>query len=62
MSTQYLVRMAWGQGLMVFEQNTGQRGRLSSGEDVVLAWDPDHTFMLDAAQDSEAGVTREDDV
>ena len=31
-STQYLVRMAWGQELMVFEQNTGQRGRLSSGD------------------------------
>lgn len=60
-STQYLVRMAWGQELMVFEQNTGQRGRLSSGEEVLLSWDPDHTFMLDAAQDSEAGVIREDD-
>jgi spermidine/putrescine transport system ATP-binding protein len=60
-STQYLVRMAWGQELMVFEQNTGRRGRFSSGDHVVLAWHPAHTFMLDADQDAEAGVVREDD-
>ncbi len=60
-STQYLVRMAWGQELMVFEQNTGQRGRFSSGDSVVLAWHPDHTFMLDAEQAADAGVVREDD-
>ncbi len=46
---------------MVFEQNTGQRGRFSSGDHVVLAWHPDHTFMLDADQDAAAGVVREDD-
>ncbi len=61
-STQYLVRMPWGQELMVFEQNTGQRGRFRTGDAVVLAWHPDHTFMLDAEQDAEAGVTREDDL
>jgi spermidine/putrescine transport system ATP-binding protein len=60
-STQYLVRMAWDQELMVFEQNTGQRGRFSTGDEVVLSWHPDHTFMLDASQDAEAGVTLGDD-
>lgn len=60
-STQYLVKMSWGQELMVFEQNTGQRGRFTTGDPVVLAWHPDHTFMLDGDQDAAAGVLREDD-
>jgi spermidine/putrescine transport system ATP-binding protein len=60
-STQYLVRMSWGQELMVFEQNTGQRGRFATGDSVVLAWHPNHTFMLDADQDAAAGVIREAD-
>jgi spermidine/putrescine transport system ATP-binding protein len=60
-STQYLTRMPWGQELMVFEQNTGQRGRFHVGDDVVLAWQPEHTFMLNADQDAEAGVSREGD-
>ena len=59
-STQYLVRLPWGQELMVFEQNTGQRGRYRPGDDVVLAWSPEHTFVLDALQDAAAGVLRED--
>ncbi len=61
-STQYLVRMPWGQELMVFEQNTGQRERFRSGDDVELAWDTAHTFLLDPDQDAEAGVTREEDL
>jgi len=61
-STQYLVRMPWGQELMVFEQNTGQRDRFRQGDAVELAWDTAHTFLLDPDQDAEAGVTREEDL
>ncbi|MBD8869064.1 ABC transporter ATP-binding protein [Nocardioides donggukensis] len=58
-STQYLVRMPWGQELMVFEQNTGQHKGFVVGDTVDLHWVPDHTFLLDAGQDSAAGVERE---
>ena len=54
-STQYLVRMPWGQELTVFEQNTGARPPLSSGTGVDLHWRAAHTFLLDAAQDATAG-------
>jgi spermidine/putrescine transport system ATP-binding protein len=59
-STQYLVRMPWGQELMVFEQNTGAREDFRVGDEVDLHWLPDHTFLLDADQDATAGVERED--
>jgi spermidine/putrescine transport system ATP-binding protein len=59
-STQYLVRMPWGQELMVFEQNTGQRQSFKSGDEVDLAWSPQHSFLLDADQDAAAGAVRED--
>jgi len=55
-STQYLVRVPWGQELMVFAQNVGSEGPLAVGLDVVVHWDPEHTFTLDASQDSVAGV------
>ena len=35
-STQYLVRMPWGQELTVFEQNAGARERFRSGDPVSL--------------------------
>ena len=59
-STQYLVRMAWGQELTVFEQNTGARLRFRVGDAVDLHWKPDHTFLLDASQDASAGAQVED--
>jgi spermidine/putrescine transport system ATP-binding protein len=55
-STQYLVRMPWGQELMVFEQNTGVRPSFRTGDRVDLRWLPDHTFLLDATQDASAGA------
>ena len=55
-STQYLVRMPWGQELTVFEQNTGARPSRRSGDEVEPRWRPRHTFVLDAAQDARAGV------
>jgi spermidine/putrescine transport system ATP-binding protein len=59
-STQYLAKMAWGQELMVFEQNTGARQSFRVGDPVDLHWMPDHTFVLSADQDASAGVERED--
>ncbi|HEX6247229.1 MAG TPA: ABC transporter ATP-binding protein [Nocardioidaceae bacterium] len=61
-STQYLVRLPWGQELMVFEQNTGARDNFRAGEPVDLHWMPAHTFLLDASQDASAGVEREEDL
>jgi spermidine/putrescine transport system ATP-binding protein len=53
-STQYLVRMPWGQELTVFVQNLGVGERFVLGDQVQLAWDPAHTFGL--AGDAAAGV------
>ena len=58
-STQYLVRMPWGQELTVFEQNTGARATLLVGDTVDLQWQPSHSFVLDAGQDAFAGVDDE---
>lgn len=54
-STQYLVRMGWGEELAVFEQNTGAE-ILRPGTEVTLHWHPEQTFGLDGAQDIEAGA------
>jgi len=55
-STQYLVRMPWGQELMVFAQNLGMGGLQAVGSRVILCWEPEHTFGLDGAEDASAGV------
>jgi spermidine/putrescine transport system ATP-binding protein len=60
-STQYLVAMPWGQELMVFEQNTGQRPPLHNGTQVDLTWSGDHAFLLDAEQDATAGTMTPED-
>ena len=61
-STQYLVAMPWGQEVMVFEQNTGQRAPFRNGDPVDLSWAPAHAFLLDAEQDARAGMmTPEED-
>jgi spermidine/putrescine transport system ATP-binding protein len=57
-STQYLVRMPWGQELTVFAQNLGLFGRFEEGNRVVLSWDAGHTFLL--AGDATAGTELED--
>jgi spermidine/putrescine transport system ATP-binding protein len=59
-STQYLVRMPWGQELMVFAQNAGTAGLQPVGARVILSWEPSHSFGLPADQDAEAGVVREE--
>ena len=59
-STQYLVRMPWGQELQVFEQNTGRRRLFRTGEQVDVSWRPDYAFLLDHEQDASAGIDRSD--
>ena len=58
-STQYLVRMPWGQELQVFEQNTGRRRLFTHGEKVDISWRPEYAFLLDASQDAHAGIEEE---
>ena len=60
-STQYLVRMPWGQELPVFEQNTGRRRLFRTGEKVELSWRPEYAFLLDHAQDASAGAQKADE-
>jgi spermidine/putrescine transport system ATP-binding protein len=54
-STQYLVRLPWGQELMVFAQNRGVGDVLPVGSRVALSWAQEYTFGLDGAQDASAG-------
>ncbi|MFJ8860840.1 ABC transporter ATP-binding protein [Streptomyces sp. NPDC102451] len=55
-STQYVVESPAGTALQVYEQNIERDSRLVPGADVVLHWNPEHTFGLDAAQSIDAGV------
>lgn len=55
-STQYLVRMPWGQELVVFEQNRESTRILTAGTNVSLGWNPEHSFGLSADQDAAAGA------
>jgi spermidine/putrescine transport system ATP-binding protein len=59
-STQYLVRMPWGQELQVFSQNTGRHRIFATGDKVELSWRPEYAFLLDAAQDASAGSQKMD--
>ncbi|MFF4187309.1 ABC transporter ATP-binding protein [Streptomyces sp. NPDC001691] len=59
--TQYLVDSPAGQGLSVYEQNVDRRAGLVPGAEVVLHWNPAHTFGLDAAQAIDAGVEKVED-
>jgi spermidine/putrescine transport system ATP-binding protein len=53
-STQYLVRMPWGQELTVFVQNLGIADRFAPGDAVQLCWEPAFGFGL--AGDAGAGA------
>lgn len=55
-STQYAVESPAGKALQVYEQNIERDGRLVPGAEVVLHWNPEHTFGLDADQDITAGA------
>ncbi|MET9436830.1 ABC transporter ATP-binding protein [Streptomyces sp. NPDC006551] len=60
-STQYAVNSPAGAELQVYEQNIERDTRLVPGAEVVLHWNPAHTFGLDAAQDIDAGVETVED-
>ncbi|MGW6650617.1 spermidine/putrescine ABC transporter ATP-binding protein [Streptomyces sp. CB02130] len=60
-STQYVVESPAGTALQVYEQNIDRRAGLLPGAEVVLHWNPAHTFGLDAAQDIDAGATSVED-
>jgi len=55
LATNYLVRLPWGQELMVVQQNDGARPT-ATGAQVTLGWAPEHGFALDASQDAHAGA------
>ncbi|MFF5788314.1 ABC transporter ATP-binding protein [Streptomyces sp. NPDC012693] len=60
-STQYVVNSPAGAELQVYEQNIERDARLRPGAQVVLHWNPAHTFGLDATQDIDAGVETVED-
>jgi spermidine/putrescine transport system ATP-binding protein len=55
LATTYLVRLPWGQEVMVVQQNDGTRSA-ARGAQVALGWAPEHGFALNAAQDAHAGA------
>ncbi|MFF0106474.1 ABC transporter ATP-binding protein [Streptomyces hirsutus] len=55
-STQFVVDSPVCTAFEVYVQNIDRDHRLAPGAEVVLHWDPAHTFGLDAAQDADAGV------
>ena len=61
-STQYLVRLPWGQEVMVFAQNLGGGGVVPVGSTVSLSFDPAHTFALGGDEDAQAGVAHDEGV
>ena len=49
-STQYIVRLADGHRVTVFEQNVERATKSelwNAGEQVLLAWAPEHCFVVD---------------
>ncbi|MFF4169331.1 ABC transporter ATP-binding protein [Streptomyces sp. NPDC001744] len=60
-STQYVVDSPAGAALQVYEQNIERDTRLVPGAEVVLHWNPAHTFGLDADQAIDAGVESVED-
>lgn len=55
-STEYVVRTAAGAAITVFVQNVGRDDRLVPGAEVVVHWDPQYTFALDARESAAAGL------
>ncbi|HZW43936.1 MAG TPA: ABC transporter ATP-binding protein [Dermatophilaceae bacterium] len=55
LATNYLIRLPWGQELMVVQHNDGTP-RAAAGAQVTLGWAPEHGFALDAKQDAHAGA------
>ncbi|MEU9798195.1 ABC transporter ATP-binding protein [Streptomyces sp. NPDC051000] len=55
-STQYVIDSRVCPELEVYAQNIERDARLVPGAEVILHWNPAHTFGLDAAQDIDAGI------
>ncbi len=55
-STQYVIDSPVCNAFEVYVQNIDRDARLVPGAEVVLHWNPDHTFGLDAAQSLLAGT------
>ncbi|QES47966.1 spermidine/putrescine ABC transporter ATP-binding protein [Streptomyces venezuelae] len=55
-STQFVIDSPVCAELEVYVQNIERDARLVPGAEVVLHWNPEHTFGLDASQDIDAGV------
>ncbi|MFF8954523.1 ABC transporter ATP-binding protein [Streptomyces sp. NPDC014894] len=55
-STQYVIDSPVCPELAVYVQNIERDPRLTPGAEVVLHWNPEHSFGLDAAQDIASGV------
>ena len=57
-SSQYEVETPAGGTITVYEQNLGGRGRWapSPGEEVLLAWHPEHTFVVESEKAVGAGA------
>ncbi|MGW2997599.1 ABC transporter ATP-binding protein, partial [Streptomyces sp. NPDC001193] len=55
-STQFVIDSPVCPELEVYVQNIERDARLAPGAEVVLHWNPEHTFGLDAAQDIDAGI------
>ncbi|MFE3556512.1 ABC transporter ATP-binding protein [Streptomyces sp. NPDC059193] len=55
-STQYVIDSQVCPELEVYAQNIERDGRLVPGAEVILHWNPEHTFGLDAAQSMLAGT------
>ncbi|MEW2522783.1 ABC transporter ATP-binding protein [Actinacidiphila alni] len=60
-STQFVIDSPVCPELEVFVPNVERDGRLLPGAPVVLHWNPEHTFGLDAAQDIDAGTDTDTD-
>ncbi|MFJ3926953.1 ABC transporter ATP-binding protein [Streptomyces sp. NPDC090022] len=55
-STQYVIDSPVCPELEVYAQNIERDARLVPGAEVILHWNPEHTFGLDAAMDIDAGI------
>lgn len=56
-STQYIVTLADGHRISVFEQNVERATKAelwAAGEQVVLAWSPEHCFVVEEGGDAES--------
>ncbi|MET9294512.1 ABC transporter ATP-binding protein [Streptomyces sp. NPDC003077] len=60
-STQYVIEAPGIGRLSAYEQNVRRDARLVPGAEVVLHWDPEHTFALDADQDIDAGADTDEE-